>query len=193
MHKVIRSLFTILRGVQIMIRLEYFTTDDFEQLIEWNTGTSPAFLLQWAGPTFTFPLTKRQLVSYLEDSNQPDTTNLIYKVIDIESDKTIGHISLGKIDYTNKSARIGKVLVGDTSMRGKGIGELMIKAIVKVGFEDLHLHRLSLGVFDFNKSAIGCYKKVGFQIEGLLRDYRKINDQYWSIYEMSILEEEWQH
>ncbi|WP_117168016.1 GNAT family N-acetyltransferase [Paraliobacillus sediminis] len=174
-----------------MIRLEYFTAEDFEQLIEWNTGTSSAFLLQWAGPTFTYPLTKKQLVSYLEDSNQQDATNLIYKVIDVESDKTIGHISLGKIDYTNKSARIGKVLVGDTSMRGKGIGELMIKAIVKVGFGDLHLHRLSLGVFDFNKSAISCYKKVGFQIEGLLRDYRKINDQYWSIYEMSILEEEW--
>ncbi|WP_112182565.1 GNAT family N-acetyltransferase [Paraliobacillus zengyii] len=175
-----------------MIRLEYFTEDDFEQLIEWNNGTSPAFLLQWAGPTFIFPLSKSQLSTYLEDSNQQDATKLVYKVIDVQSGRTIGHISLGNIDYRNKSARIGKVLVGDTSMRGKGTGELMIKAIVKIGFEDLHLHRLSLGVFDFNIGAINCYKKAGFLIDGLLRDYRKMNDQYWSLYEMSILETEWQ-
>lgn len=174
-----------------MIRLDYFTAEDFDQLIKWNTGTSPAFLLQWAGPTFNFPLTKEQLSTYIEDSNHQNATKLIYKVMDIKTDNTIGHISLGNIDYTNNSARIGKVLVGDTSMRGKGIGEWMIKAIVKIGFEDLHLHRLSLGVFDFNKGAVSCYKKAGFLIDGLLRDYRKINDQYWSLYEMSILEAEW--
>jgi RimJ/RimL family protein N-acetyltransferase len=39
-------------------------------------------------------------------------------------------------------------------------------------------------------SAIVCYEKVGFKKEGLLRDSRKNGDEYWSLWEMSILENE---
>lgn len=43
----------------------------------------------------------------------------------------------------------------------------------------------------FNVSAIACYEKVGFIKEGLLRDSRKNDDEYWNLWEMSILEDEW--
>lgn len=98
---------------------------------------------------------------------------------------------MGKIDRKNRSARVGKVLVGDKNARGKGIGRQMIREILKIAFDDLHLHRVSLGVFDFNVSAISCYEKAGFVKEGLLRDSRKNGDEYWSLWEMSILENEW--
>lgn len=103
----------------------------------------------------------------------------------------IGHISLDNIDKKNKSARLGKVLVGDGSLRGRGIGPVMIEKVLKIAFEELSLHKVSLGVFDFNKSAIACYENVGFVKEGLLRDSRKIKDEYWNLWEMSILEQEW--
>jgi RimJ/RimL family protein N-acetyltransferase len=67
----------------------------------------------------------------------------------------------------------------------------MIKEILKIAFDELQLHRVSLGVFDFNFSAIACYEKAGFIKEGLLRDSRKNGDEYWSLWEMSILENEW--
>ncbi len=79
-------------------------------------------------------------------------------MIDQETKKVIGHISLGKIDRINKSARIGKVLVGDTSMRGKSIGKKMMEAVLNVAFVQLKLHRVSLGVFDFNSAAIAMKK-----------------------------------
>jgi RimJ/RimL family protein N-acetyltransferase len=53
------------------------------------------------------------------------------------------------------------------------------------------LHRISLGVFDFNERAIRCYEKVGFSREGLLRDARRFKDYYWNLIEMSMLEHEW--
>jgi RimJ/RimL family protein N-acetyltransferase len=46
-------------------------------------------------------------------------------------------------------------------------------------------------VFDFNLSVIACYEKAGFIKEGLLRDSRKNDDEYWNLWEMSILENEW--
>jgi RimJ/RimL family protein N-acetyltransferase len=60
-----------------------------------------------------------------------------------------------------------------------------------MGFEKFGLHKISLGVFDFNEGAIKCYEGVGFKKEGLLRDSRRVGDSYWNLYEMSILEDEW--
>ncbi|MFE5431234.1 GNAT family N-acetyltransferase [Peribacillus simplex] len=172
-----------------MIELKYFERSDFQQLINWID--TPEFLLQWGGPNFSFPLTEEQLENYLIDANKDDSNTLVYGVLHKATGKVIGHISLGNIDRKHKSARVGKVLVGDKDVRGKGIGQLMMKEILKVAFDELRLHRVSLGVFDFNTSAIACYEKEGFVKEGLLRDSRKIGDAYWSLWEMSILENEW--
>jgi RimJ/RimL family protein N-acetyltransferase len=172
-----------------MIELKYFERSDFKQLINWID--SPEFLLQWGGPQFDYPLNESQLEKYIENANNDNSDTLVYKVIHKETGNVIGHISLSKIDRKNKSARIGKVLVGDKNIRSQGIGQLMVKEILKIAFEELKLHRVSLGVFDFNKSAIACYEKVGFKKEGLLRDCRKIGNEYWSLWEMSILENEW--
>ncbi|PWU69429.1 GNAT family N-acetyltransferase [Gracilibacillus dipsosauri] len=172
-----------------MIKLRFFERSDFQQLINWIE--TPEFLLQWGGPNFSFPLTEQQLENYLKDANTDNSPIFIYSIIEKETGYVIGHISLGNIDRSNKSARVGKVLVGDKNVRGKGIGLQMMNEILKVAFDELKLHRVSLGVFDFNASAIACYEKTGFIKEGLHRDSRKIGDEYWSLWEMSILENEW--
>lgn len=166
-----------------MVELKVFEKADFQLLIDWVD--SPEFLLQWGGPAFEFPLTEKQLEKYIENAD-----TLVFKVVERDTGVAIGHISLGRIDRKNKSARIGKVLVGDMKVRGKGIGQRMLNEILKIAFDELHLHRVSLGVFDFNSSAIACYEKAGFIKEGLHRDSSKIGDEYWSLWEMSILEDE---
>ncbi|RWZ60656.1 N-acetyltransferase [Halobacillus fulvus] len=172
-----------------MIKLRFFQRKDFQQLIKWLE--TPEFLLQWGGPNFQFPLTESQLENYLAGANKKGSELFVYSVIEQETRTLIGHISLGKIDRHNKSARIGKVLVGHRNGRGKGTGQTMMKEILQIAFNDLQLHRVSLGVFDFNTSAIRCYEKVGFRKEGLLRDARKNGDEYWSLWEMSMLDCEW--
>ncbi|WAH35223.1 GNAT family N-acetyltransferase [Alicyclobacillus dauci] len=174
-----------------MVELQYFERSDFQQLIEWIQ--SPKFLLQWGGPRFNYPLDDKQLEQYIAEANRPDSNILVFRVYHSYSDKIVGHISLGQIDMKNQSARIGKVLVGDPSMRGQGIGQSMMKAILKIAFENLQLHRVSLGVFNFNQSAIAMYEKVGFTKEGVLRDARKIGNDYWDLCEMSILAHEWKY
>jgi RimJ/RimL family protein N-acetyltransferase len=172
-----------------MITLRYFVPSDFQTLIQWVD--SPAFMLQWAGSSFQYPLTEAQLEDYIKDANKENASKRIFSVVHEDTNKVIGHISLTKIDQRNKSARIGRVLVGDERYRGQGIGEIMIKEILKIAFDELKLHRVHLGVFDFNLSAIVCYEKAGFKKEGVLRDTCKHEDTYWSQWEMSILKEEW--
>lgn len=131
-----------------MIELAYFERSDIEQLISWIPSAS--FTLQWAGPAFQYPLTVSQLENYLQNANKEDSDTYIFKVIDQDTKQVIGHISLGRVDRVNKSARIGKVLVGSSQYRGKGIGAEMVKAVLAIAFNELKLHKVTLGVFDFN-------------------------------------------
>lgn len=167
-----------------VIKLKTFKKSDFKQLINWIN--SEEFLMQWSGNAFTFPLDEQQLEKYIESAN-----TLVFKVVDEETSDVIGHISLGQIDNINKSARIGKVLVGNTKMRGRSIGKNMMKAVLHIAFDELKLHRVTLGVYDFNISAISCYEKIGFVKEGLLRESKRVGETYWNLWEMSMLEYEW--
>ncbi|WP_141527155.1 GNAT family N-acetyltransferase [Bacillus cereus] len=167
-----------------VIKLESFKKSDFKQLINWIN--SEEFLIQWSGNAFTFPLDEQQLEKYIESAN-----TLAFKVVDEETSDVIGHISLGQIDNINKSARIGKVLVGNTKMRGRSIGKHMMKAVLHIAFDELKLHRVTVGVYDFNTSAISCYEKIGFVKEGLLREAKRVGETYWNLWEMSMLEYEW--
>jgi len=174
-----------------MIKLEYFTADDFALLKEWISDEH--LLLNWAGSAFRFPLTDDKLEWYIRGANDiSGSDTLIYKAVNTESGRTVGHISLTAVNRANRSARITRVIVGDPAARGKKLGEQIIRAVMEVGFRDLKLHRMSLGVYDFNEPAIRCYRKCGFNVDGVLRDISRHEDTFWSIMEMSILEDEWQ-
>lgn len=177
-----------MEGMILVIKLENFERSDFTQLIEWMD--SPKFLFQWGGQTFSFPLNEQQLDNYIQNSHPSAVETLIYRVVLEETDEVIGHINL-QIDWINKSARLGKVLVGKRSLTGQGIGQLMIKKVLIIAFEQLKLHRVSLGVLDFNLTAIACYEKAGFVREGLIREARNMGNAFYSVWEMSILENEW--
>ncbi|QIL77600.1 GNAT family N-acetyltransferase [Hymenobacter sp. HDW8] len=173
-----------------MIKLEYFTPADFKQLIQWIDNEQ--LLKEWSGSLFSFPLTEASLTWYIEGANDlTDPDAFIYKAIDTETGETVGHISLGSFSETNKAARITRVLIGNTAARGRGYCQGMVKAVLRIGFEELGLHRISLGVYDFNEAAIGCYKKAGLKIEGVMRDVVRYKDGYWSLVEMAMLEDEW--
>ncbi len=167
-----------------MVRLEKFSDSDFEQLITWVD--SEELMLQFAGPVFKFPVTNAQLEEYIKPSSR-----MVFKVVSDLNNQTIGHCEIGNINKENQSASLCRLLIGDKSMRGKGIGQSMISQLLKICFTQLNLHRVELWVYDFNRSAISCYKKSGFRNEGIARDALKVKDGYWSANLMSILKPEW--
>jgi len=172
-----------------MITLRPFDRSDFARLIGWVA--SPAFLLQWAGPLFTYPLDTPQLERYLAESQQEQPMRMIFTAVEAETGAAVGHIELGKIDPRNRSASLARVLIGDPSRRGKGSGVEMVLHALAIGFDRLGLHRVDLVVFDFNTGAIACYERAGFVIEGRLREARRFGEDYWTLVQMSILEQEW--
>ena len=67
----------------------------------------------------------------------------------------------------------------------------MVRRALQYGFEELNLHRIDLGAWDFNTPAIRCYEACGFVREGLQRECRRMGEGWWNNVQMSILEQEW--
>lgn len=171
-----------------MLHLQPFTIKDFDQLISWVS--TDAFLLQWGGPAFTYPLTTAQLHQYIFGANVEDATTYVFKAIDSTTNACIGHISIGRVDRIYRCARIGKVLIAP-EQRGNGYGEQLMNAALTYAFDELQLERVTLGVFDFNEAAIQCYEKVGFIQHRFIENARAYHNTYWHLIEMELTKERW--
>src|SRR5438067_2455808 len=93
-----------------MIQLQKLDRKDYDLFISWVD--TPETLMQFAGPTFSFPLTAEQLDQSLKDSKR-----FAFKVMDIPTTTMIGY---AEIYLTEQSAYLGKILIGDKELRGKG-------------------------------------------------------------------------
>jgi RimJ/RimL family protein N-acetyltransferase len=172
-----------------MIKLEPFVQSDFQQLIDWID--TEELLIKWSGSLFSFPLTLKTMQWYIRNTNVPGQSDaFVFKAVETETGEVVGHISLGGLSWKNRSSRISRVLVSPHAQQ-KGICQQMTKAVLKIGFQELGLHRIGLGVYENNKAALNCYLKCGMNIEGVSRDILWYNNEYLSMVEMAILEDEW--
>lgn len=104
--------------------------------------------------------------------------------------RMIGNMALFDINTTDRSAEIG-IVIGEKDFWGKGCGTEAMRQMVARGFNTLGLHRIYLRVFTENARGIECYKKVGFQLEGCLREAAWKNGKFHDMLVMSILFPDW--
>ncbi len=80
-----------------------------------------------------------------------------FKIVDIASHKTIGHAELrGSGERTYK---IDKLLIGDHTNRGKGIGQKVMDKLLEQAFTKMNDESVELNVFDWNTSAISVMRR----------------------------------
>lgn len=172
-----------------MIHLTRFEEKDFDRLISWISDAD--MMMMWGGPTFTFPLTREQLAAFIDGANQPTSETHAFNVVLTETADTVGFITINSIDRTEDRAKIGKVLIADEA-RGKGVCKPLMEEIARIGFEELGIGELYLGVFDFNHPAIRCYEQSGFQTYEYIPDIRYLYGDYHGVWRMSLTKERYQ-
>ncbi|WP_257675951.1 GNAT family N-acetyltransferase [Clostridium felsineum] len=172
-----------------IIKLKLLEKQDLQKIIDWNVDKSADDLMQWAGPKFNYPLILKQLENYFLSEVLIEKV-FVYKILLASTDEMIGTIEIREIDETNKIGKICRFLIGEKNNRGNHIGTAALNEILKIGFKDMNFKKITLGVFDFNYSAIRCYEKVGFVKESLSKNIRKVSNAYWNLYKMSILKPE---
>ncbi|REE96387.1 GNAT family N-acetyltransferase [Thermomonospora umbrina] len=169
-----------------MIELRDFLPSDVPDLVSWIDG--PGSLILWSGPSaFRWPLDDAQLLSSLDTERRRRRS---WTAVETNApDTPLGHISLAREPHAS-TGRLGRVLVSPQA-RGRGLGELLVTSVQQLAFNELHLHRLSLGVFAHNERALHLYERLGFVREGTLREVCWVEGVWWSTVEMGLLDHEW--
>ena len=168
------------------MELTRFQRGGVSELLSW-IGTE-AELVQWAGSSLAWPLRAEEFERHLQAADLDPPT--LYPFGLYERGRIVGYCELSDHRRRANAAMLSRVIICP-GVRGRGWGQDMVRHALTFGFEQLGLHRLGLGVFDFNKAAIKCYANVGFIHEGTLRESACVGDAYWNCHIMSVLSHEW--
>lgn len=106
-----------------------------------------------------------------------------------DDNRMVGDCGYNRLDGRNRSGVIGYQL--SPEHWGRGIMTRAVTEIVRYGFEALDLNRIEATVRPGNGRSIRVLQKLGFQQEGLLRDYRFSRGASFDCFIFSLLRREW--
>jgi ribosomal-protein-alanine N-acetyltransferase len=106
-------------------------------------------------------------------------TETVFAVLDPECGH-VGNVKVGPVDARNSRADIS-ILIGEQSVWGKGIGTEAMYLAARYLFLDKGLNRVDAG--STNPGFIKAVRKLGWQVEGVLRQRVRIGDTFhdWTL------------
>lgn len=134
------------------------------------------------------PMTVGQAREMLE-AQVANPANIVFTVRALKGKKLIGFAGLYDIHPTARKAEF-RVLIGERSAWGKGIGTEVTKLLTDYGFDRLNLHRVWLGVISENAGALRAYEKAGYVREGVSKDDLWRNGRYYDAIRMAVVRKE---
>lgn len=172
----------MLVGEQVYIRL--MEDKDVPYKVRWINDPEIRNTLN-----FEYPISEIGTRKWLH-SVSGNTTRRDFIVCNKESSEPIGYCGLLGIDD-----KIGKAEsymgIGVKDLQGKGIGLDIRLILLDYAFQELNLNKIVAYVWDENTPMIKLNEKVGFQIEGLLRQDIMSHGKKRNRYVMGILKEEY--
>jgi RimJ/RimL family protein N-acetyltransferase len=141
--------------------------------------------LSSAGPLTI--LSKEQQEAWMKGENA-DSLDLMIRLL--KDNRLVGRVGLEEFHEFPGNAWMS-IEIGDPNDWNSGYGSEATRLIVRFGFEQMNLRRISLAVFGFNTRAIHLYEKFGFLEEGKEREWLERFGQRWDLVHMGLLREDW--
>lgn len=140
--------------------------------------------LPWVNATLSSKDTEKYILLCIDKFKNKETADF-----GICYDKQlVGSVGFNKIDTINDNAEIGYWLSPD--YEGKGIMTCCVKAMLDYGFTDLNLNRIQIRCSCLNIKSKAIPERLGFKLEGVLRQDHKIEGEYSDGLIFSILKSE---
>jgi len=163
------------------IKLVKLTVDDIELVRNWRNSQEVAAYMYTENH-----ITESQQKSWFENINHDKS---IYWIIEYEGRK-LGLASVNYIDRTLQSCYWAFYL-GDTSIRGGGIGAKVEFNVLEYVFNELKLNKLRCEVFVTNGKVIKMHEKFGFRREAYYREHCIKGKEKLDVVGLALLKTEW--
>ena len=133
---------------------------------------------------------EKKYKEWMEKRSEKDgDNNFRFTVRTLTDDTLIGDVSIHP-QWVDADAWLG-IGLGEREYWDRGYGTDAMRLIVQYGFIELNLHRVSLALHSYNDRALKSYKKVGFKVEGTLRQDTLREGRRTDGIFMGILRDEW--
>lgn len=110
-------------------------------------------------------------------SHANNATNYTFAIIERSSNKHIGNIKLGSINYDHRYCDIG-LIIGDNAKRGKGYASEAITLCTEFAFQTLHLRLVFAGIYAPNIASQKAFRKAGYTESFVMPNRRLFEDKY---------------
>ena len=175
----------VLKGRRIWLR-EY-RSEDFAAIRAWVNDEATT---RWMSTRFWPPQTEVDTQEFLSRMLQSSHNAYNFVIADAQDESYIGQLDLFRVDWRLRQGEIGMV-IGKSEMRGCGYGREALELMERFVFDQLGLERLELEVHMENQSALRCYQKAGFTLEGVKRHAYWADGRFGDVGVMSILRDEY--
>lgn len=141
-----------------IVLIKKFRIEDKEKLIGIYESLSDK-ALRWALP----PYTKERIERWLSSLQ-----NLI-TIVAFYNNKIVGYAQIFKFPHPRRKGTGDTVIYLHQDFHNVGLGTAMLTKLLELAKKE-GLHRVGLHVVADNKQAIHLYQKLGFKIEGVIKD-----------------------
>ena len=121
--------------------------------------------------------TLENTIKWIEEAQQNSKTQA-FAILD--NHRHVGNVVLEDINNFISTARF-HIFIGENNLRRSGIGRTATYLICRYAFENLELNKVWLVVHTKNFPAITTYAKLGFRLEGILREEERIDVLYMGL------------
>lgn len=135
------------------------------------------------------PISKTGQLRWFEQLDKTEN-KIVFAICTVDDDIHIGNVSLDKIDYRHRHARLS-IFLADPAMRGQGHGKRALTLLLEYAFHFLNLHRVYAKMNSDRDNILKFYENLGFQPEGKMRQHEFINGTYIDKLIVSMLCHEW--
>ncbi len=180
-----------LKTDRLLLRLG--TTDDISAIVEYyqlNRAYLEPFEPQRPANFYTNEFWRTVLASRESDFRHSFAVKLLI-FLQAEPKPLIGTINLNTIV---RGALYGATLGYSLSAQHQGHGYMTEagQRLIAYAFDELNLHRIMANYLPHNHRSANVLKRLGFQIEGIARDYLFINGQWQDHVLTSLINLNWQ-
>jgi diamine N-acetyltransferase len=110
-------------------------------------------------------------------------------IVEAEGGIPIGTVGITNIDFRNRRAEYGRMLIGDRSYLRRGYATEATLLLLDYAFEELNLHRIYLKVLADNDAAVRLYRRCSFEVEGRCRDAYFAEGRFHDVLIMAVLDQ----
>jgi RimJ/RimL family protein N-acetyltransferase len=117
--------------------------------------------------------------------------NVLCRILRREDGAHVGNIALHMFDTVHRHAELG-IIVGAAQARGRGYGREACSLLIQFGFDHLNLHKITAGTVVENVPMARAFTRLGFVVEGTLREQYFLAGRYHDVLRFGLLRGEFQ-